>query len=257
MREIAPLPAALDAAPACRLGLVSLASDPVAGDEIRALAGGPDRAVLEARIANDDAISAASLRAMEAHITEAAARLPGGPPYRAAAFLCTSASMLIGFAGIAERMRRALPGAEVTNPMQAALTAAEAIGARRIGLVTPYVADVTEGIAAAFEARGVRIARAASFFEPNDSRVARISAASLEAAARAVAPGAEAVFLSCTALRTARHIAAMEATLGLPVLSSNQAVAWDLLRLAGEPPAPGPWGALFARAPTAPAALSR
>jgi maleate isomerase len=43
----------------------------------------------------------------------------------------------------------------------------------------------------------------------------------------------DAVFVSCTSLRVAEHVAAFEAELGKPVTSSNHAMAWHALRLAG------------------------
>jgi maleate isomerase len=45
--------------------------------------------------------------------------------------------------------------------------------------------------------------------------------------------GAQAVFLSCTALLTVGLVETLEAHLGLPVVTSNQALAWHALRLAG------------------------
>ncbi|HEY4250279.1 MAG TPA: DUF1553 domain-containing protein, partial [Roseomonas sp.] len=52
------------------------------------------------------------------------------------------------------------------------------------------------------------------------------------AAARA-APGADLCFLSCTAIRSAGVIAALEAALGMPVITSNQAMLWHGLRAMG------------------------
>ena len=49
----------------------------------------------------------------------------------------------------------------------------------------------------------------------------------------AVETGCDAVFLSCTNLRTLNVIPEIEARIGKPVLSSNQVLAWHLLRLAG------------------------
>ncbi|MDS9948691.1 MAG: Asp/Glu racemase, partial [Planktomarina sp.] len=46
-------------------------------------------------------------------------------------------------------------------------------------------------------------------------------------------PRCEAVFISCTSLRSAKVIAKAEAQLGKPVISSNYALVWHLLRLSG------------------------
>ena len=55
----------------------------------------------------------------------------------------------------------------------------------------------------------------------------------IEAALRADVPEAEALFLSCTALPAVPVLAQIEAELGKPVLSSNQALFWALLDRAG------------------------
>ncbi len=96
-------------------------------------------------------------------------------------------------------------------------------------------------------ARGIEIARIGSFEHPNDNEVARIDDASLRRAV--VAPGedpdVDAVFVSCTSLRLAAQIPALEAAIGKPVLSSNYAMAWHALRLAGVDDAMPHLGRLF------------
>jgi maleate isomerase len=46
-------------------------------------------------------------------------------------------------------------------------------------------------------------------------------------------PAVDAVFVSCTSLRLVEQIEQLEADLGKPVTSSNHALAWHTLRLAG------------------------
>jgi maleate cis-trans isomerase len=53
------------------------------------------------------------------------------------------------------------------------------------------------------------------------------------------------VFVSCTNLRVASIIETAEARLGKPVTSSNHALAWHLLRLAGIQDCPENFGSLF------------
>ena len=246
-RAVERLTPRFDAPPATRLGMISLASDEVAPDELRAVICQPGFVLHESRIANSDTIDETTLRAMAAGLTEAAARLPGGAPYAAVAYLCTSASMLIGFEGVANRINTALPGAMVTNPMLAGIRACKRLGATRIALVTPYITEVTVGIANRFESSGISVSRMASFLTDSDARVARISENSLSDAAAEMSGGGgvDAVFLSCTALRTVHCIAEIEERVGCPVLGSNQVTAWDLLRMAGVGPTPGRWGRLF------------
>jgi maleate isomerase len=74
-----------------------------------------------------------------------------------------------------------------------------------------------------------------SFNEENDGIVARISPASVKAGVEAITARAnvDAVFVSCTSVRLAQAAAAIEAEIGLPVTSSNHAMAWHAMRLAG------------------------
>nr|VFK30972.1 MAG: maleate isomerase [Candidatus Kentron sp. MB] len=44
---------------------------------------------------------------------------------------------------------------------------------------------------------------------------------------------AEGIFISCTALRATQTIRTIESRLNKPVITSNQALLWDALRLAG------------------------
>ena len=55
----------------------------------------------------------------------------------------------------------------------------------------------------------------------------------------------DAVFVSCTSVRLAEAAAAIEAEIGLPVTSSNHAMAWHALRLGGVNDKLPQWGRLF------------
>ena len=61
--------------------------------------------------------------------------------------------------------------------------------------------------------------------------------------------GAEGIFISCTALPALGVIGDLEARLGKPVVSSNQASLWRLLHHAELSPAPDAPGRLFEVAP--------
>jgi maleate isomerase len=86
-----------------------------------------------------------------------------------------------------------------------------------------------------------------SFGEELEARVARIDPKSIQAAALEIGrdPEVDAVFLSCTNLRTMDIIDALEDELGKPVVSSNQALAWHMAQLAGLTAGPNAPGKLF------------
>ena len=118
----------------------------------------------------------------------------------------------------------------------------EALGARRIAVITPYNAQVTTGIVSLLEERGLDVAAAGSFLEESDATVARITETAVADAVREMvanstgdldAEALDAVFVSCTSLRAYGVAADLESELGVAVVSSNLAFGWHLLRLAG------------------------
>lgn len=223
-----------------RLGMIVLSTDESLEYETRQILSGRAVNLMHTRIFSDPTVTPTSLKDMEARMPRSAELLPGG--LAAIAYGCTSASVLIGPDGVERAIQTVQPGVPVTNPISAVLAGLEALGARRIALVTPYAATVAAPMRRFIEAAGVEVVREAGFGEADDRRVARISEASTLDAIRQVAQGGgiDAVFSSCTNLRSFGIIDAAEAAAGIPVLSSNQALVWHLLRLAGVA-APG-WG---------------
>src|SRR5258708_35456725 len=98
------------------------------------------------------------------------------------------------------------------------------------------------------EARGVGFTGMGSVEHANDHEVARIDRPSLRAAVERLAqnPDVDAVFVSCTSLRIAELIPELEGRIGKPVISSNFAMAWHALRLAGVEDREPHLGRLFA-----------
>jgi maleate isomerase len=98
------------------------------------------------------------------------------------------------------------------------------------------------------ESKGFTVPVFGSFNEENDAKVARISRRSLIDAIARVRQAADidALFVSCTSVRLAECARDIEAATGLPVTSSNHAMAWHCLRLAGVTDERPEFGRLFA-----------
>ena len=241
---------ALDAGIAQRaaIGLVVLATDHTIEHEWRQLLRQPGVAFYESRLANSPDITPARLAEIESRIAPAAALLLPGEPLDVVAFGCTSASMVIGEERVFERIREARPGIACTTPITAAVAALKALQASRIALLTPYIRSINDFMRDYIEARGIAVTRMASFELADDNEVARIDAPSLCAAIEPLAREADvdAVFVSCTSLRVASLVPQLEAASGKPVLSSNYAMAWHALRLAGVGDSEPQLGRLFA-----------
>jgi maleate isomerase len=235
-------------APRGRIGLIVLASDYTIEHEWRQIfAAAPGAALYHSRIYNDNQITPETLRAMEPRIRDCADVFLPGAKMDVIAYGCTSASMAIGEEKVFERIREARPGVACTTPITAAFAAFDAFKARRIGVLTPYRADVNRIVADYIGARGYKVPVFGSFNEESDAVVASISPASIRAGVKRLAQegGIDAVFVSCTSVRLAEAAADIEAEVGLPVTSSNHAMAWHALRLAGVDDAMPQFGRLF------------
>ncbi|MGE0844792.1 MAG: hypothetical protein AB7L41_00890 [Flavobacteriaceae bacterium] len=218
------------------IGLIVLASDHTIEYEYRLILRElPGVALYESRIFCDSMITPDTLRAMEPGIAGCASVILPGTKLDVVGFGCTSASMVIGQERVSELIRSARPESAATNPVTAAFAAFAALGAKRIAVLTPYSDVVNEGIRAYFEAGGVAVPVMGSFKEPNDNIVAKISPATIAEASVALLDGADvdALFVSCTSLRLVEVVGELERRTGLPVTSSNHALAWHSLRLAG------------------------
>ena len=233
-----------------RLGLVVLATDQTIEHEWRRIFSHLDGVALyQARIWNDVMITPESLRAMEQDIASTTRLIMPVLPLDVVAFGCTSAAMVLGEEVIARRIHEVRPDSKVTTPIGAALQALRTMGAKRPAVLTPYGPAVNEIVRAYIEARGLAVPRFGTFAEEDDSRAARIKAESVRDAAIALGrdPSVDAVFVSCTSLRVIEVIDEIEAAIGKPVTSSNHAMAWQALRLAGVTTPLAALGRLFAR----------
>ncbi len=231
-----------------RIGLVVLETDQTLEAEARSIdLDGVD--FYHSRIAMEPEVTSGALTDMRVRLPEAAALLPREFEFDAIGYGCTAAAALIGTHCVAACLDAAHPGVPNTDPINAAVAAWRALDARRIAVVTPYSAEVSAPIAEHFVGAGLEVTGLGSFLESNDLVVGRISRASIARGVRTITSAAdcEAVFVSCTSLRVIDLAADLEAEIGVPVVSSNTALLWHLLRLAGVDDDLSQFGCLFAR----------
>lgn len=230
-----------------RLGLVQLASDFTLENEWRQLLG--ERVELySTRTPCSPTVTAEGLRGLAQGLSQSSALLVPGLPLDVLAFGCTSGSMLIGEQEVTRLLNQAHPGVPVSNPWSAVKAALRGLNARRIAVLTPYIDEVNYPLHQGLQLAGHEVASFGSFNVLEDAEIPRIPAAAIEAAALALLAGqrVDALFLACTNLRTLGLLDALEKRLGLPVISSNQALFWHALQLAGCVHRPQGFGSLLA-----------
>ncbi len=237
MDGIDPFPFETDAGLAgrARIGVVVLASDHTLEHEFRHLLNLPGVAFYVSRIPMSPDVTMESLTAMKGDIASRAEVILPGVDLPVVAYGCTSATMVLGEEIVFEQIRKGRPEAKPTTPITAAFAAFDAFDAKRIAVLTPYIGAVNERVRKFIEGRGYTIPVFGSFNEGNDNVAARISVESMRQAILTLGrrDDVDMVFLSCTSLRLALDVQSIEAELGKPVTSSNHAMAWHCLRLAG------------------------
>ncbi|MGH1414884.1 MAG: maleate cis-trans isomerase family protein [Pelagimonas sp.] len=229
------------------LGAIVLATDETLEPEFARMMAGEGLALYHSRIPMVPSIQPETLAEMEADLPASARLLPSSLQFDVIGYGCTSASTVIGSDRVAAAIQSVFPTAQVTDPMAAIIAACQSLGAKRLGFITPYIPSVSDRLRNKLSDAGFDITGLGSFEEGDDRVVARITPASISAAALHIAAQSpcDAIVISCTNLRCLSVIPAIEHQLGLPVISSNQALAWHMLRLAGVDEVQPQFGRLF------------
>ena len=230
------------------IGLIVLASDYTIEHEWRYIFSHfPGVSLYHSRIKNDDEVTPETLRAMEPRITACADTFTPGTAIDVIAYGCTSATIAIGEDKVFENIHLARPNTQCTTPITAAFAAFDAFKAKRIGVLTPYSSEVNKLVAGFITKKGYEVPVFGSFNETQDSVVARISPESIKAGIQTIIQHADVdcIFVSCTSVRLVNACKSLEKLIGIPITSSNHAMAWHTLRLSSVNDTKSELGSLF------------
>jgi maleate isomerase len=217
-----------------RIGLLLLATDQVTERDFARIFRPDEVGVHVSRIAFENPTTPKNLTRMQPRLTGGTALILPGEALDALYFGCTSASVIIGDETIEAAIQVAKLGVPVITPSRAALAAFEALGIRRISILTPYLRETSVPLVGYFQAREIEVVNVSCLGLADDREMARISPATItEVGCEAMAPEAQALFVSCTALQAFEAAAEIERRIGRPVVTSNQAGIWCVLRKLG------------------------
>ena len=212
------------------MGLVVLQVDETIEGEFREAFGTSKNQIFVTRIPSGLEVTTESLISMEQHIKASAKLLPQSREFSVIGYGCTSASAIIGSEKISELIKSGCHTREVTNPLLAATEYAKHIKVRKLALLSPYIEEVNTPLRKAFGNNGLSTEVFGTFGEGKEEKVARISESSTIEAAITLGQNAsvEAVFISCTNLRTFNCLGKIANEINKPVFSSNQSLAWHM-----------------------------
>lgn len=220
------------AVPPLKIGMLLPSSNSMAEPEIqRMLPPGVNVLTTRLKLAGS---SKAALLGMTEKIEEASSLLADAA-VDLIVFNCTAVSTFDPSMGekLSSRIADA-SGCPATATSDALLAAFKVLRAKRIVLITPYIEEVNAREVDYLAHFGYEVVSQVGLGLLEGISMAAVPPSKwLELARRYRDDSADIYFLSCTAINVSSIIETLEAELGRPVVTSNQAMLWHCLRLLG------------------------
>lgn len=138
-------------------------------------------------------------------------------------------------------------GIPATTSTLAYLAAFSEFGTERIGMLTPYTADVNEAVVASYEREGIKTVDHRHLDLSDNESFARVTDAEMLPGSLELAGlKPDALIYLCTNLYGANITEEVESRTDVPVLDSVAVTLWHCLKLAGAPLLAPRWGRLLA-----------
>jgi len=217
-----------------RIGLIVLSTDHASEREFARLCDPDEVGVYVSRIQYDNPTTPENLLLTGPRLSAATALLLPDERFDVIAYGCTAASVVLGNDKITQLIQDVKPETACVTPTSAAFAAFDALGVKRVSVLTPYSVEVTAELVTYFEKHDLEVINFKGLDFSDDRQMARIKTTEIIAAGIEVMDDdAEALFISCTALQAVVCVDELERRIGKPVVTSNQAVVWHCQRLAG------------------------
>lgn len=219
------------------IGLVQLSTDHSIERDLNMLVGS-SAMIFSNRVYYSSSMTQEALAEISRGITQSADLIATGLPMDVMAFGCTSASIVIGNEKIRELLTADNPGIPATNPWAGALAAFKHLKAKRVSIFSPYPTEVNYPLYQQLAAEGLDVPTIGALRIEKDTDITTVSFDSMLEGARRILAQAptDALFMSCTNLRALEHIEELEAELGVPIVTSTQAMFWHAMTLVGKQP---------------------
>ena len=223
------------ASPSPSIGLIVLETDETLEGELHRYIPTSDADVFISRVPSAASVTPETLGQMANNIAASAALLPSSIHFDAVGYCCTSGTAVIGAERVATLVQSGCRTTSVSDPVTALVVACRKQHIKRLAFLSPYIESVSDTLRQTLADNGIETPVFGSFHEGEEAKVARIDPACSKRAALdlARAGDVDAIFLSCTNLKTIGILDEIEAEAGLPAFSSNRVLASHLRHLAG------------------------
>ena len=229
-----------------RVGLIALASDFMIEKDFINVLKDKDIDFFVNRIECYNPLTSENLIKMSQKVTEVAKDILPDQKIDCVVYGCTSGTIAAGHSSIEEKVKLAKPEAKVTTPSTAAIKALKKLNIKNISIFTPYSKRLNDEVVDYFKKENFNITSNSYFDIESDFDIGKVDQNYLyEVLSKVDLNGADALFVSCTALPVLSIIDKLEKKLNKVVLSSNQALIWDTLEKIGKNDSIKGFGKLF------------
>jgi len=217
-----------------KVGLLALSTDLTIESDFQSICQKLPLDLFVNRIHNENPLTKENLLKMCDQIEPVTEKILPGQKINTIAYGCTSGTIAIGEDKVKEKVQLAKPDCYVTTPITSAIKAFEEMNVKKIALFTPYPESVNKTILEYFSKKNINIISFSTFNIDLDEDIASVDPKYLsETLVKLETNGADALFVSCTALPALEILDDVEKKIGKIVLSSNQTLIWDTLRSVG------------------------
>jgi maleate isomerase len=229
-----------------KVGLLALSTDLTIEKDFNSVCNKLPIDIFVNRIHNENPLTKENLLKMREQIEEITEKILPGEKINTVAYGCTSGTIAIGEDKVKEKIQLAKPKCYVTTPITSAIKAFELMKVKKIAIFTPYPESVNKTIYEYFVKKNIEVLSFGTFNLNLDSDIANIDPKYLyETLIKLDISGADALFISCTALPVLKILDEVEKKINKLVFSSNQTLIWDTIRSIGyKSPVEG-YGKLF------------
>ena len=215
-----------------RVGVITLATDFTIEQDFRKVCHNLELDIFFNRIPFLNPLNNENYLKMAEYIPEVTEQILPNQKIDVIAYGCTSGTIAMGEDLVVNQVHKKKPEALVTTPITAAIKAFKKLNLKNIAVLTPYPKDVNLTVFNYLKKNDIEIDSFSSFNLNYDSEIAQVSLESLlEEISKINLNNVDGLFVSCTALKIVEILEEVEKKLNTTIVSSNQAIIWDCLRL--------------------------
>ena len=229
-----------------KIGLIALASDYMIEKDFISVIKDKKIDFFVNRIECFNPLTSSNLIKMSEKVTDVTKDILPNEKIDCVVYGCTSGTIAAGYDSIEKKIKIAKPDAKVTTPSTASIKALKKLNLNKIAIFTPYPKKLNDEVLDFFSQENFEITSNSYFDIASDIDIGKVDSDYLfDVLSKMDLKGADALFISCTALPALSIIDKLEKKIQKPVLSSNQALIWDTLKKIGKNTSINGFGKLF------------